>query len=296
MISRGLRTQAQSSEGNGFHSELRMRHSDGHWIWLEVFGIPLPSSQQDSGWMYVARDAHDEIISRERVLQAQKLSSVGTLAAGLAHDLNNLLTVVVGHASLLPESESREQILQAGDKATELVRSLRTFTHQAESSTQTTDCVEAVRQVADMSEPLLGSRIALHIHSELEHALVRLEPGAMNQLLLNLMTNAKEAIEDAGTISIVIRRKLESGQAMVVIEISDTGLGMDEATLKRAFEPFYTTKPMHQASGLGLASAYGIAQRARGATVSHVYAKRRHDGYHRTTASRTDRRTSRASR
>ncbi len=259
-----LQTQTRNASGVGFRTEFRMRHASGRWIWIELFGIPLPDDHDRTAWLFVARDAHDEVVSRDRLLQAQKLSSVGTMAAGLAHDLNNLLTVVVGHASLLDGGEGRDQILDASHRATELIRSLRSFTQAQEKPTELVDLVDVIREVRDMSERLLGSRINLEIDIQVERALVRIESGALNQLLLNLMTNAKEAIDDSGTIKVGLERMVEPDQNNFVLLVSDDGHGMSESTLKRATEPFYSTKGLHQASGLGLASAYGIAKRAGG--------------------------------
>ena len=247
---------------DGFRDEIRIRHADGQWVWLELFGLPLPRHDMGGGWMFMARDANAEIDSRNRLLQAQKLESVGTLAAGLAHDFNNLLAIVVGHASLLPAGEDRNQILNASDQATELIQTLQAFGRGSDSTTKVIDAVAVARSVIAMSERLLEERIVLSGDYLVGAAHVRLQQGALDQLLLNLINNAKDAIEGAGAIQLSVARSDEDDG--FAIQVRDDGHGMDAAVLNRAFEPFFTTKPIHQASGLGLASAYGIVQRAGG--------------------------------
>ena len=278
----------------GFKDEARLRHKDGQWRWLEIFGLPIGleveadaassarSENERDGWMFAARDIHDERESRELLLQAQRLEGLGVLAAGLAHDLNNLLSVIMGRAESLPPSPEREQILGTSEQAVGLIGSLRQFGRQRSKLTQPNNTRAVLENLEPMFRSLLGRNIDLVCKLPDRDLWVSVADGQLELVLLNLITNSREALqqkhsgidEDRGEVTISVEPvRMNESQAelqglipgqYVRISVKDNGWGMGEEVKTRAFEPFYSTKPIHEASGLGLAGVYGVCKQAGG--------------------------------
>jgi len=217
------------------------------------------------------------------LLQAQKLESVGRLAGGVAHDFNNLLTVILGHASLLssslpagdPRVEGVEQIRTAGERAERLTRQLLAFARQQVVEPRVVHVNDVVLRLGHMLRRLIGEDVELVtlLAPDLDPVLV--DPGQLEQVLVNLAVNARDAMPDGGTLMIRTsniaieparsRTDLDVAPgAYVRVSVSDTGHGMDPATAEKAFEPFFTTKEVGKGTGLGLATCYGIVKQAGG--------------------------------
>ena len=258
-------SQVRGNSNSEFRSELRVRHGNGHWNWIEIYSLPHAAFDGEPEWIFAARDINDEVQSRERLLQAQRLESVGTLAAGLAHDLNNLLTVVIGSAELLEPSEDQQQIVDAAQRAADMVTALRTFGQTQQASDSRADAIAVIQSSQAIFDGMLSPSISFKMEVQGDEAIVGLDTSQINQVLLNLITNAREAIEDSGQ---VLLEAIVDDQVLT-IKVEDTGRGMSEQTRSRVFEPFYSTKPKHQNSGLGLASTFGIVNRAGGAIEVH---------------------------
>jgi len=215
---------------------------------------------------------------REQLAQSQKMDSIGRLAGGVAHDFNNMLGVIVGHAELAlrgldadaPLHRDLAEILAAARRSADLTKQLLAFARRQAIHPQLLDVNETVAGMLRMLRRLIGENIELDFQPGAELGLVRIDPSQLDQLLANLCVNARDAIVDTGRVTIVTTRvSLDADEAArhtdaaageyVRLEVSDTGRGMDSATLSRVFEPFFTTKEVGQGTGLGLATVHGIA-------------------------------------
>ena len=225
-----------------------------------------------------------EDITRQRKLadqlrQAQKMEAVGTLAGGISHDFNNLLQVIEGYTQLLllnksgddPEYQSLEAIQEACDRAAQLVRQLLLFSRKGATERKPLDINHEVEQARKILERTIPKMIDIEVHSGSRLWTVEADPVQIEQILLNLGSNAADAMPDGGRLIIetenaylgedfAIRHWEAEPGNYVLITVSDTGCGMDEETIKHIFEPFYTTKGIGKGTGLGLASVYGIVK------------------------------------
>ncbi len=237
------------------------------------------------------RDLEDRVEKRTRqwrkseqlLRQAQKMEAVGRLAAGVAHDFNNLLTVINGQSELLlleldeddPMREGAESISIAGESAALLTQQLLAFSRKQVLQPTDLDFNEVVENVGKMLGRLLGETVELHGRPGSSLGTVRADPGQIEQVLLNLAVNARDAMPDGGHLTLATQNRrvaigdelhiegLEDGD-YVELTITDTGHGMSEETRALAFEPFFTTKPGGKGTGLGLATVHGIVSQSGG--------------------------------
>ena len=219
----------------------------------------------------------------DQLRQAQKMESVGQLAAGVAHDFNNILTIIQGHSGLLMSrpnlSPAMTTSLQAVSFATErgasLTRQLLMFSRKQVMEPKATDLKEVVANMSKMLQRLLGETIALECHSPPQLPAIRGDTGMMEQVLMNLAVNARDAMPKGGQLLIsteAVRidekytRRHPDAQTgdFVCLQVKDSGTGMDAATMKHIFEPFFTTKAVGKGTGLGLATVYGIVKQHAG--------------------------------
>ncbi|MBN2425630.1 MAG: PAS domain S-box protein [Calditrichaceae bacterium] len=242
------------------------------------------------------RDITESKRLQAQLIQSQKLESIGTLAGGIAHDFNNLLTVILGHAELvslkIDEKNSFHKdiisILNAGQKAELLTRQLLTFSRKQVYTPEILNINETIHSLDPMMCRLIGEDI--HIEKRLDKNLpnIKANPGQIEQVLVNLLVNARDAIQDEKHKPDEKRIVLETGQIYldvnmvsthpgstkgphVFIYVSDTGIGMDEITKSKIFEPFFTTKEFHKGTGLGLSTVYGIVKQNQGSI--YVYSE-----------------------
>jgi PAS domain S-box-containing protein len=231
----------------------------------------------------MVQDVTDIKHLEEMLSQVQRVEALGTLAGGVAHDFNNLLTVINGYtqllASVLPPEDPRaayvKEIRRAGERASELTRQLLAFSRRQILSPRLLDLNELVQENVGLLRPIVGDRVALEL--ELDPALspVHADPVQLEQVLINLAANARDAMPDGGRL--LIRTAMQTMQEFsrtdeegilpgryVELTVSDNGCGMDEETRRRAFEPFFTTKPVGKGTGLGLSSVYGIVRQSGG--------------------------------
>jgi PAS domain S-box-containing protein len=254
--------------------EIRVRRADGRWIWLEVFAIPFGASSNDARWLFAGRDIDREVTERERIERTARLDGISTLAAGVAHDFNNLLMVISGFGAALPPSEAREQVLAAAASAGELTSQLLAFGRSGPTIDELIDPERELRALVPMIRSLLGEELNFSMQGSADGATSRISVGRFKQVVLNLVTNAREATPRGGHVTITLQRvELPAERAtlldlaagpFVEIALQDDGHGMTEEVRQRAFDPFFSTKPTERGSGLGLASAHGIARRAGG--------------------------------
>ncbi|MGZ8782443.1 MAG: PAS domain S-box protein, partial [Gaiellaceae bacterium] len=214
-----------------------------------------------------------DITERKRLeaelLSSQKLESIGRLAGGIAHDFNNLLTGITGYASLLLErtngdSELRRdltEIVRAAERAAELTKQLLAFGRRQMLKPRPVDLNTVTAEIGSLLQRLLGENIDLEVSAAADLGIVRADPGQIEQVIVNLAVNAKDAMPAGGRLTIATR----NGNGTVELVVTDTGSGMDETTAAQIFEPFFTTR--EEGVGLGLASVYGIVHQS-GGTVS----------------------------
>lgn len=267
--------------------ELELRHADGRSVWVQVNEAPVVRNGRTT--MVVgsltnitearqARESEEQLQAQLR--QAQKMEAVGRLAGGIAHDFNNLLTSVIGNAELLASQLEQESPLQvdlgeiqrASERAAALVAQLMAFSRQQLVQRRVLDVNVAVAESSRMLQRLVGSDIRLDVRVMCEPAWVLADHGQLDQVLLNLAANARDAMPAGGSLSITTEcvEALEPlasdtpAGTYIRLTVQDTGHGMDEATLARVFEPFFSTKELGRGTGLGLAMVYGIAKQNDG--------------------------------
>jgi PAS domain S-box-containing protein len=259
--------------------ERTLLRPDGSSVILAVRARILP----DGAVMASARDITAERELEARLLQSQRLEAIGKLAGGIAHDFNNMLAAIEGYgelalASLPADSPTRadvEQVLFAADRAALLTRQLLAYSRRQVMAPEVLDPGAVIDRVVPMLGRLLGEGIELRITHEPGLWRVRADPGQLEQVLINLAVNARDAMPDGGVLAISAAN-VDPGDVLsddpdaeacpcIRITVSDTGSGMDAALLGRIFEPFFTTKGPGKGSGMGLATVHGIVEQSGGA-------------------------------
>jgi PAS domain S-box-containing protein len=238
---------------------------------------------QQSCLLFILHDITERHTLEAQLRQAQKMEAVGQLAAGVAHDFNNILTVIQMHTSLclaapqlIPElANSLSQISLAAERATNLTRQLLTFSRKQIMQAKPLDVNEVIGHVLKMLQRILGEDIALQYNFCANLPAVKADAGMIEQVIINLAVNARDAMPKGGQLSIGTslvemspaqqqqHPEIPSGR-FVCLTVGDTGCGMDQATLARIFEPFFTTKEVGKGTGLGLATVYGIVRQHQG--------------------------------
>ena len=263
--------------------ELRLRHKDGTFRHLEAIGRYLLDDPLVQGVVINARDVTERRALEQRFLQAQKMEAVGRLAGGVAHDFNNLLTAILGYADLLlyglptlsPLRPDLEEIRRAADRAGALTRQLLAFSRKQVLEMRVLDLNELVADVDKMLRRLLGEDIDVLTRLGSALGAVRADAGQLEQVIVNLAVNARDAMPEGGKLTIETRNaELDDSYVRehvpvqpgryVMLAVSDSGIGMSAETLSHVFEPFFTTKEPGKGTGLGLATVYGIVKQSGG--------------------------------
>jgi two-component system, cell cycle sensor histidine kinase and response regulator CckA len=266
-------------------AEERRRRKNGESVEVSFWTAPLrDAAGAVTGVVEVVADNTERKRLEEQFRQAQKMEAVGRLAGGVAHDFNNLLTVITGYCQMLldhfpPGHSTRDdmlQVLKAADRATTLTRQLLAFSRKQIVQPKVVELGALVLDMQQMLKRLLGVNIELIIHNDANLGRVRVDPGQIEQVIVNLVVNSRDALADrGGRVSIVLRNvalRSEGGTrempirsgSYVVLEVTDNGSGMDEETLSHLFEPFFTTKEKGRGTGLGLSTSYGIVKQNHG--------------------------------
>ena len=261
----------------------RVRHKNGGWRYLEGVFTNLLDDPSVAAIVNNYRDVTDRRILEEQVMLSKKMEAIGRLAGGVAHDFNNILTAIGGYTDLLladlpPDDHRRhdvEEIYQAAQRAAGLTQQLLAFSRRQVLQPKVIDLNALVPEIEKMLRRLIGEDIlfATVLHPHLGN--VRADPGQIEQVIVNLAVNARDAMPDGGRLTIETRNvELDAEYAVdhptvkpgryVMLAVTDSGVGMDEETKSRIFEPFFTTKVRGKGTGLGLATVYGIVQQTGG--------------------------------
>ena len=271
-------------EKRPFHWEIVNRTKARREVTVESSVSPiLDEGGNIAGFLGIQRDITERRKLEQQFRQAQKMEAVGRLAGGVAHDFNNLLTVINGFSDLLlsdgglgAEQQSRvEEIRKAGERAAGLTRQLLAFSRQQILQPAVLDLNDVVSNVTKMLGRLIGEDVDLALVPAKGLSSVKADPGQIEQVLMNLAVNARDAMPEGGKLTIETANvELDQARASaymlgkagpyVMLAMSDTGHGMDAATLAHVFEPFFTTKEKGKGTGLGLATVYGIVKQSCG--------------------------------
>ncbi len=289
------RAVAQDRTQRAIEDDVRV----GKWLDFTIY-------PHDGGYDVFFRDVTERRSLEEQLLQSQKLEAIGMLAGSVAHDFNNLLVAINGYSSLLLEEDLPEQVLRdieeiqgAGERGTALTRQLLAFSRKQTLRPVVVDMNEQLDDIEGLLRQLIGEDVAFVSSRAAGLWRTIVDPSQLEQVLVNLAVNARDAMPDGGTLMVeTLNVELDDLAATfvgapaagdyVALRVSDSGTGMDEATIRRAFEPFFTTKPPGKGTGLGLSTVYGIARQSGGtvditsqdglgATVC-VYLPRTHEG------------------
>jgi PAS domain S-box-containing protein len=263
--------------------ELTGRRRDGSEFPVEVSFAEFPIDGRRS-FTGTIRDISERKQLEAQLVEAQRMEAVGRMAGAIAHDFNNILTAVSGYATLvkdqLPENDPAQEdvdgIVHAADGATALVRQLLAFSRRQVLHPQVVDLAATVDEIMPMIGRLIGERVTVDWRPPATPvAAIEADPTQLDQVIMNLVLNARDAMPEGGTITIeVADAELDADYARthlevqpgpyVMLAVSDTGVGMDRETVSHVFEPFYTTKSAGRGTGLGLATVYGIVKQSKG--------------------------------
>ncbi|MBF0407157.1 MAG: transporter substrate-binding domain-containing protein [Candidatus Riflebacteria bacterium] len=278
-------------ELNSFECEVRMKHKNGTWIWVLSKGcvisrapdgkpLTMYGTQQNINERKLAEKEKEKL--QEQLLQSQKMESIGRLAGGVAHDFNNMLSIILGHVDLaMIEKEfsqnSIEQIRSAALRSADLTKQLLTFARKQAIQPKVLNLNSVISNMLDMLRKLIGENIKIEWNPTEDLGSVKIDSTQVEQILANLCINSRDAITRNGNI--IIRtanadfdtssggkntsNSLHSGM-YVMLSLSDNGCGMDKETLSHLFEPFFTTKELGKGTGLGLSTVYGAVEQNGG--------------------------------
>ena len=253
------------------------RHRNGTILEVSLSGAPIIAGQGPIGTIIFFRDITDQRTLEHQMLESQKMEAIGRLVGSVSHDFNNLLTAIMVYCGLLTENlgandsarQHAQEIFAAAEQGSELVRQLLSIARQRKLEPTLVSLSEVVEDLGDMLHRLIGENVAMQIVGD-QAGLVEVDRTQIQQAILNLALNARDAMPSGGRLTIRTSAKtVSAGTAIppgkyVVLSIADTGSGMDAATRERIFEPFFSTKAQGKGTGLGLASVHAIVTQAAG--------------------------------
>ncbi len=261
-------------EASEARCDLAVLAKDGRRLSLEVSCRPIVQNDTPGGTEGIARDITERKSLEEQLRESQKMDAIGRLAGGVAHDFNNLLTVITGYTQMsidemAPEHPARpglEHVARAAERAAALIGQLLAFSRRQVFRPRMVSLNGLLEETVEMLRPLVGETIELEIRAGSDAGSVRGDPACLQQVILNLAANARDAMPQGGRL--ILETALaplgERPGAHAMLAVSDTGHGMEAETLARVFEPFFTTKELGKGTGLGLATVYGIVKQHEG--------------------------------
>ncbi len=267
------------STGKVWHGRLVNKKKNGSLYTAEATITPVRGENREiTSFVEIQRDVTHQLQLEEQLRQTQKMEAIGRMAGGIAHDFNNLLTVITGYSELLlarylgagdPGYEEVEQIKKAGERATALTQQLLAFSRKQPLQPQVLNLNKVIDNIQPMLHRLAGKEVKLRLDLEPNLAQVTADPGQLEQVIMNLVVNARDAMPLGGKLVIettnVVLNEPYAGQSpkvtpgpYILLSVSDTGMGMDKEILSHIFEPFFTTKDKGKGTGLGLATVHSI--------------------------------------
>jgi two-component system, cell cycle sensor histidine kinase and response regulator CckA len=268
---------------SAYQVEARLVRADGKDLWVLLDSAPILEDRSDAGRLVMAMDISQRKRLEEQLRQALKMEAVGNLAGGIAHDFNNLLSVILGYAEMVmtelkpgdPIRADLEEIHRASERARDLTKQLLAFSRRQVLEPRTLDLNQVLRGMEQMLRRLLREDIELAFLTAPQLGRVCADSGQVEQIVMNLLVNARDAIRGAGKIAIETGNvELTAEYAAehhgvtpgpyVMLAVGDTGAGMDAATQEHIFEPFFTTKGADGGTGLGLSTVFGIVKQSGG--------------------------------
>lgn len=280
------RIKEAMSSGESWSAEMQAKHRNGsiHDLIFSVAGY-TDADNEAAGHVIIASDLTDKKTLERALLQAQKMESIGTLAGGIAHDFNNLLTAIMGYTSYLqtlasPDSRMAhdlQQIEKAAQRASDLTGQLLAFSRKQLIRHQPLNLNDVVNETASLMRRTIGKHIVIEVGTAPNLAKVEADPTQMQQVLMNLAINARDAMPRGGHLRLTTENCLIEADMLhqhpdltpgphVRVSVADTGTGISDSTIERIFDPFFTTKPVGEGTGLGLAMVYGII-RSHGGSI-----------------------------
>jgi two-component system, cell cycle sensor histidine kinase and response regulator CckA len=276
--------------GTATPPEFRFRHKDGSWVWLESVDNNLLNDVAVGGIVVTSRDVTGRRGLEEQVRQSQKMEAVGRLAGGIAHDFNNLLMVIRGYAEIVLQEDdaspavrkSVETIVRTTESAASLTRQLLSFSRKHVFSQEVLDLNSLVSRMSEMLLGVLRDEMEFVVKLDPDAGCVSADPGQIEQVIMNLVVNARDAMPQGGTLTVEtahvnsgsVRAGFSSAGSSapstvpagdyVMLSVADTGIGMDADTQSRIFEPFFSTKNKDEGTGLGLSVVYNIVRASGG--------------------------------
>ncbi len=267
--------------GKSFRAEYRIFRRDGGMVWVNDSGSLVRGADNQQLLHGVLVDITEQKQLQSRLEQTERMEAVGQLASGVAHDFNNLLTIIKGYSSLLMErnpdgrdGHAAKEIRQAADRAASLTHQLLAFSRKQTLQPRVLDLNAIVRGLEAMLRRLLTENVDLVIRTSPDIGFVKADPVQMEQVLINLVVNARDAMPRGGRLIIetagfagqkdLAEKEQIFASPYATLSVSDTGIGMDAVTQARIFEPFFTTKEIGKGTGLGLATVYGIIKQSNG--------------------------------
>ena len=267
----------------GERIEVPLRRADGGELLGLIAGSPITTLDGVfAGTMLNVSDVTGKQTFEAQRAQTQRLEAIGEFAGAIAHDFNNLLTAIRGHAELarsdLPEDDPTridlDQVILNADRASGITRKLLAFTRRQVLEPIVLDPAQVVADLVPMLQPMLGKDIDLVINVDRGSGWIRVDPVQLEQVIVNLAVNARDAMEGGGTLTLAVQNlkptdvdkpdATSERRPFVRIKVTDTGMGMSEHTISRIFDPFFTTKPSGKGTGLGLATVFGIVAQSGG--------------------------------
>jgi PAS domain S-box-containing protein len=266
-----------------FQAEYRLKRKDGRTIWVSDTAVFVPGSESHPLMEGIIVDITERRLLENQLQQARRIEAVGRLAGGVAHDFNNLLTIIKGYVELAlnrvaahPELRGNiQQIADAAERAVTLVRQLLAFSRKQVLKPKVLDLNTIVLNMDKLVRRLMSETIEMKTKVDKNLGAVKADPGQIEQVILNLIVNARDAMPEGGkllieTSNVELDSALAHDQAplkagpYVMLSVTDTGVGIDADTLPHIFEPFYTTKESSRGTGLGLSTVYGIVKQSGG--------------------------------
>ena len=265
----------------------RVTNKSGDILWVDMGSVPI-KWKGGVATIHFLRDITERRKLERELFQAQKMEAIGTLAGGIAHDFNNLLQVISGYLQIIfmdkspddPDYHALSQIDKSAQRAAELTKQLLVYGRKVESELKPVDLNQVITRVSSLMERVIPKMITLDMHLSPDLRKINADPTQLEQIIMNLIVNSRDALPDGGMITIETKNFVMdapfcerhadvSPGEYACLSISDTGQGMDQQTLDRIFDPFFTTKEKGKGTGLGLAIVFSIVKSHRGTVLCH---------------------------